>query len=456
MMLLLILACNGIPPWGNPRDPVQDSVDSGLASLPTLGLDSTPRWESQESGVATGLAWGDMDGDGDADLVVSYGNDITRGPIAVYDNVDGELELSASFTTTLMHFYGHIEVADLNGDGFLDVVASRFLGDQGFEQPGGVEVYISEQGTLPGLPTWQAEGFYSFSPALGDWDLDGDLDLAVATGEPYYNAPQANLVYDNDGTGDFGTAPAWSSPPDHSLDAAWVDIDADGDLDLVFARVAEAHCAYLNGPGGLESAPAWTAEGDPTRFEGNTVDFADVNGDQAMDLVISDNLQLGGAGTVSLYCGPTLSRCWESEDAPQFQSAVVIEDVDGDGLLDLVAGSWGTESSLGAPVRIYPGQQEGSWSTAPQWFSESASVIEALAFEDTDDSHASEVALEGSGLVYIGPGRVLTVEGGAAHRGYLSSKDGASLTMRSPIDRDLAVSNWDTSIGNQRYGRTAP
>ncbi|MFT5584114.1 MAG: hypothetical protein ACI9VR_001699 [Cognaticolwellia sp.] len=456
MMLLFILACTAFPPWAEARDQDADTQDSALASFPSLGLDSQAHWESEESGVATGLAWGDMDLDGDPDLVVSYGNDITRGPIAVYTNQDGQLAESAAFTTTLMHFYGHLEVADLNGDGWLDVVASRLLGDQGFEQPGGVEVYISDQGTLPGLPTWQAEGFYTFSPALGDWDLDGDLDLAVATGEPYYNPAQANLVYENDGEGDFGKTPAWSSPPDHSLDAAWVDLDQDGDLDLVFARIGEPHCAFLNGPDGLSSTPSWQAEGDPTRHEGNTLDFADVNQDGAMDLVISDNLQLGGAGTVSLYCGPTLNRCWESADSPQYQSAVRIEDVDGDGLVDLVAGSWGQEGGLGAPVRIYTGQADGLWSDVPQWFSESSSVIEALSFEDIDSSDSNYVFIEGEGLVTLPHGRIVNVEGGAAHRGYLSGTGTLRATVSLPADRDLAVSNWDKDIGNQLYGRTAP
>lgn len=456
MMLLFILACNAFPRWADARDPDADTQDSALASFATLGLDSQAHWESDESGVATGLAWGDMDMDGDADLVVSYGNDITRGPIAVYSNVDGQLEQSASFTTSLMHFYGHLEVADLNGDGWLDVVASRLLGDQGFEQPGGVEVYISQEGTLPALPSWQAEGFYSFSPALGDWDLDGDLDLAVATGEPYYNAPAANLVYDNDGHGDFGVAPAWTSPPDHSLDAAWVDIDQDGDLDLVFARIGEPHCAYLNSPEGLADTPSWQAEGDPSRHEGNTLDFGDVNQDGAVDLVISDNLQLGGAGTVSLYCGPTLERCWESGDAPQYQSAVRIEDVDGDGLVDLVAGSWGEEGGLGAPVRIYTGQTNGLWSDTPQWLSESSSVIESLAFEDSNNSDLSETLIEGEGLVLLPRGRIVYVEGGAAYRGYLTGPGPLRATVLLPTARDLAVSNWDKDIGNQLYGRTAP
>lgn len=457
MMLLLILACNAFPPWGSVRDPGADTQDTALAPSLTLGLDSEVRWESQESGVATGLAWGDLDQDGDADLVVSYGNDITRGPIAVYTNEDGVLEENASFTTTLLHFYGHLEVADLNGDGWLDVVASRLLGDQGFEEPGGVEVYISQEGTLPGLPTWQFEGLvYSFSPALGDWDLDGDLDLALATGEPYYNEPQPNLVFENDGSGDFGEDPAWTSPPDHSLDAVWVDVDNNGYLDLVFARIGEPHCAYLNGPEGLEALPGWHAEGDPTRHEGNTIDFGDVNQDGAVDLVISDNLQLGGAGTVSLYCGPTLERCWESEDAPQYQSAVAIEDVDGDGHADLVAGSWGPEGGLGAQVRIYTGQADGLWSATPQWLSESSSVIESLAFEDTDNSGSTEIIVEGEGLVLLPRGRIVEVEGGAAYRGYLSGPGPLRATVLLPTDRDLAVSNWDKDIGNQLYGRTAP
>ena len=133
-----------------------------------------------------------------------------------------------------------------------------------------------------------------------------------------------------------------------------------------------------------------------------------------------------------------------------------IEDVDGDGLLDLVAGSWGDPSGLGAPVRIYTRQPTGLWSDEPQWFSESSSVIEALAFEDSDSLAATETIIAGEGLLLLPRGRITQVEGGAAHRGYLTGPGLLRAMVLLPTERDLAVSNWDKDIGNQLYVRTTP
>ncbi len=188
---------------------------------------------------------------------------------------------------------------------------------------------------LPSRPTWESEErFYSFSVALGDIDLDGDLDLAVAVGEPYFYAPGPNLLYRNAG-GVFEEPPVWqASAARHSMDVAFFDADGDGWLDLAFANEAAAHTIYLNSGDGLPGTdPGWEADSGP--FEGNTLDFGDVDGDDHLDLVVSDsNYWLGGRGTVSLFCGPLFGRCWESEDPPGYQSAVALDLLVSDGTPD--------------------------------------------------------------------------------------------------------------------------
>ena len=66
------------------------------------------------------------------------------------------------------------------------------------------------------------------SVVWGDWDGDGDLDLAAG------NFNQANRVYSNDGLGQPGSlASVWTSVDSVSTwSVAWGDWDGDGDLDL--------------------------------------------------------------------------------------------------------------------------------------------------------------------------------------------------------------------------------
>ena len=79
---------------------------------------------------------------------------------------------------------------------------------------------------------WQ-ESFAS--PALGDYDNDGDLDLFITTVK-FGNQP---ILYANDGSGNFsdvsasvGLSGITSDPPYATYQNAWADFDNDGDLDL--------------------------------------------------------------------------------------------------------------------------------------------------------------------------------------------------------------------------------
>ena len=456
MLLLAVLACQspdkpapdtGLDTGTDTADSGtgSDSADTGLVGADWPPLDEDPAWESDGRGYATGLAWADLDRDGDAELIVAYGNDMDPGPLLVYDNDGGVLNPLPSWRSADEAYYGHLSTGDVDGDGDVDVAVSRFLGDGRFAEPGGVQVFLNDGGALEDTPAWEASGFFSFSCALGDVDRDGDLDLAVAVGESYRNDPDRSRVFVNDGAGGFGDAAAWETEADrHSFDVAWADFDGDGWLDLVFANVETGHTLYHNDGGALEATPAWTAAGDG--FEGNTLDWGDVDGDGWLDLAVTDNDQLGGAGAVRVWCGPDLEVCWESADEWRYPSAVSLEDADGDGDLDLFAGAWW------GPVRGYENQGGALESEASLVLGSADMVVEALAWEDVDGSGARVRTISGEGLVAVPRrGRVLAVTGGVAGDGVVTGPGAVSAVVVVSGTRDLAVSDWEPEHGEWIY-----
>jgi hypothetical protein len=418
-----------------------DTADLPQTVYQTLSPD--PIWESEENAYTTGGSFVDIDNDGDLDIVVSEGNDMEPGFLRVYHNNSGQIETTASWSSAEVHFYGHLCVGDLNADGFSDVVVTRFIGDAGFSEPGGVEVFINQEGELSPIPDWELDGFYSFSCALGDMENDGDLDIALAIGEAYEHEPDYSMALRNTGTGEWELA--WKGDiPRYSFDVAWVDTNHDGFLDLVFANAQSGHSVFLSNSGVLEESPHWIAQGGP--FEGNTLDFGDLNSDGFVDLLFSDNNQLGGLGALSLFCGPDFDICWQNQGNEQMWSAVSLHDVDADGDLDILGGAW-----WGA-VDVYENIDGLPQFTPSQTLGSDDMVVEALAWGAINPLSIENERVVGSGLIEIPrPAFAVEVYSGVLGDGYISGPTIDADIWYAPSD--LLLTDWEPNQGNLVFQR---
>ena len=430
---LLFLSCRL-----SDQDSGENVADSGIIENNTqLSLSQKIAWRSVEQSYATGGEFVDINGDGLLDLVVSEGNDMEPGYIRVYYNDGDTLEEEASFVSVQQQFYGHLATGDLNGDGWNDVVVSKFLGTDRFDEPGGVEVYLNEEGTLPKTPSWSWDGAYTFSLALGDMEQDGDIDIAVAVGEAYFNEPDVSFVLCNDGTGNF--IRCWEDAvPRYSFDVSFCDLNRDGWLDLIFAHQGEGHTIRWGEAEGFSEHPDWQAQG--TGFEGNTLEWGDINGDGILDIVVSENNQLGGAGTLRGWCGPDFMMCWESQDEKQMQSAILLRDFDGDGDVDLAASSW-----WGA-LRIYEQTDEGL-SYEPVFIGDDSDIVGevftwgAMSVVDVD-------TIVGSGMVEVPQRRsIASVQKGVSAGGYLFGEE-IEAQVYVLAHMGLVLTDWEKSQGN--------
>ena len=178
----------------------------------------------------------------------------------------------------------------------------------------------------------------SMNAAIIDVDGDGDLDLVVAK----EHGP--NIVLINDGAGRFSNQSDRIPQVAHdSEDIGIADFDGDGDLDIVVvSEDDQVHELYFHDRDGR-----FTDEGDriPVQSVTNGVAVADIDGDGAPDLVLASNGQElilinDGSGR---FTDETAARLPVARDVSQ---DLALGDVDGDGDLDIVLGNEGDNRLL--------------------------------------------------------------------------------------------------------------
>ncbi len=178
------------------------------------------------------IAPGDLDGDGDVDLVavgfLALDRVLLNDGSAGFALVDDPFGDSASLQSY------HAALADADGDGDLDVLVAQggATGQNGLYLNDGSAGFTDATDRLP------AVAYGSSAVESADLDGDGDADFVVA------NFWGPNEVYVGEG-GAF-TDPGWLPDDDHpSVAVAAADFDGDGKVDLFFADYGEQDRLYL-------------------------------------------------------------------------------------------------------------------------------------------------------------------------------------------------------------------
>lgn len=165
--------------------------------------------------------------------------------------------------------------------------------------------------------------------SVGDLNGDGLLDLVLAKGRHW---PLHNRVLINDGKGSY-TATNLGANPDRTYSTALADIDLDGDLDVVVSNDApDRKLIYKNdGQGHFTEFATFGVASWTTRY----ITLADLNGDRYPDIVVANR---GGDKAVpSFICfNDRAGRFGNCQPLPtQSATSIVAADFDGDGALDL-------------------------------------------------------------------------------------------------------------------------
>ena len=243
----------------------------------------------------------------------------------------------------------NVSIGDVDGDGRLDIVLVK-----GRHWPLVDRVLLGDGAGhfKPGYDLGTASD-RSYSGRLVDLDRDGDLDVVISNDEP-----DPKLVYLNDGKGHFHVGSRFGKPEWPTRNATVADINGDGLPDIVVANRGDSTSANyicLNKGAGRFDADCTAFSREPA----TTITAADFNRDGLIDLAVPHR----DRGQSRVYLAGPKGTFEASRTVPFGPPNATIRmteaaDLDGDGLLDLVA----IDENVG--TAIYFGQRTGGFSEA--------------------------------------------------------------------------------------------
>ena len=307
-----------------------------VASVVAVAQQATPLFEPMQPDVLGAgsnftNAFADYDTDGDLDMFVGFDgkpNRLYRNDKGVFTDVAAEVGIADARPTRAAAW------GDFDADGDPDLL----LGFTPLKDASVLKLYRNTAGkftdaTPVGLvaPTGAVR-----QPAWVDFDADGDLDLFIAFRD------RGNALYRNDAGTLTDIAPSIGlADTRRTVGAVWFDYDEDGDLDVAVANMdGDANGLFRHDAGtftdvAMAAGVAWGGRAPKSPANGTVrVCAADVDSDGRFDLFAANYGPLGFFSNRGNGAFQDRSSAWEIAIDSRYD-ACAFADFDHDGRLDL-------------------------------------------------------------------------------------------------------------------------
>ena len=343
---------------------------------------------TQASWLGCGMSVADFNLDGLEDITLANSD----GSVVAYAQLaEGGFEAAHAFEGTVQA--QGVAWMDVDGDEDLDLMVTRRFGR--------TELYIRsedgfvEEGVSRGFPdvnTNEGRGM-----AVADYDSDGDLDVYVCMYHDGTTGLSENVLYNNDGSGYFTDVTAQAGVGNglqHTFQATWFDEDGDGDLDLwvINDRTVFPNALYRNLGNGTFVDVAEDLNLAQAIFA-MTATVGDYDNDGSMELFCTNvendpNLMMDKLGPLYQSVGPE-----QGVDGARYSWGACWVDVDGDMWSDLMVATYRFPNSLPYDNYYYLNGQFGApfSDETDQWPNEQTQLY-AVGVLDVNGDLAPDVA----------------------------------------------------------------